>query len=234
MPAISVTVLASAGGSVHPRRLSIGRWSAGFDHAALVAAKRSRADGYDLRMYHLTQGAVPVASISGANTADCRLVFNTVTTLAPSASDANYRVIFGDMGATLPTYAGLIAEDLSSSVTPIAVPALTLPTPGFSLDREDDHDVDEIGYPEVLSPRVSLRNQNDRPEFTINWRNISAEDWYEIRAFWNAYKGGAGYWNPPSWLSSTATERFRCVSLTATQHTRLSFSAAMVVERCAA
>jgi hypothetical protein len=239
MPSIPLTITAGVNPIIVGNRIEASYYSAGFDHAALVAAYRSRADGYDLYMRHATAGAVTLISLSGANTSNCRVVFVAAFALAPAGVDAGYSIIFGNLGATLPTYGAGLVGVIDASVTPGAVPAVALPSPGFPLDRSDDQDADGTGYPETLSPRWQLRNQNDRPVFTLQYANISPEEWYEIRAFKRAKRGGASTWSPPAWLYGASagvasTDLFRLVGCSTTQGSRKEFMATVECERCAA
>ena len=58
MAEISVTV-ANSGALVNAGQVvEYAEWTSGFDHAALVTAKRSRSDGADFHLWHTTYGPV--------------------------------------------------------------------------------------------------------------------------------------------------------------------------------
>lgn len=241
MAQFTLTLTAGVSAITALNQVPAARWTAGFDHAALVAAGRSRADGNDLRMVHLVFGPVGIVSASGLNTSDCRIVFRAEVTVNAGNSDGQYRVIFGDLGATTPTWGASTVgtAPADATVTASAVPAVTLPSPGFPLERNDDPDSDGLGYPDTNSPRWSLRNQNDRPALTLHYQNIMPEDWYELRAFVRAKRGGASTWNPPTWLQNaqagiTSTDLLHLLSWEFTQGSRKQFNATIEAERVAA
>lgn len=239
MPQLTLSVTAVTQINAGMVFASAAQWTVGFDHAALVAAKRSRADGYDILMRHTELGLVTVVGQTGLNTSSCTIEFIIAATIAAGTSDGKYRIHFGDLGATLPMLgAGGVAAPLDATATPGAVPAVALPSCGFSLVRTDSPDTDELPYPDFASPRAAARNQNDRATFQLAWPAISPEDWYEARAFFRAYKGGAGAWNPPAWLYGAnvgiaSTDILRIVGFNPTR-TRMHLSATMDLERDAA
>jgi len=235
MPELTVTLTAGASAIFRDFKVPSNRWNAVIDHAALVTAKRSRADGYDLRMRHLITGNVGIVSAAGLNTASCTIVFVAAQNVNAGDSDGQYRVVFGNLGATAPTWGAANLGDVPADAraTPAAPPAVALPSPGFSLDQDIDPDVDENAYPEFLATRRARRNQNSRPTFVIQYSNIQPEEWYEIRAFVRSLAGGARVFNPPSWLGS-ASDLFRLLAWRTEQPTRMQFMATVECEKVAA
>ena len=203
MPTMALILTANTLDISAGQECPVGRWTVGFDHASLVAAQRSRADGYDLRIEHAVRGTVGIVSITGLNTSSCKIGFIAVQNVSAATTDPNYRLVFGDLGATIPTY---VSPDVDvpadATLTFSALPALALPNPGFPMELTPGFDIDEMPYPEHASPRFGLRNQNGRDMRTLTFNHISPEEWYELRAFVRALKG-AGIFTPPAWLDAT-------------------------------
>jgi hypothetical protein len=174
-------------------------WGVTFDHAALVTAGRSRADAKDIYVRHTASGAIDLKAVVGANTATCSVDFIATTN---TVGDTGYRIGFGDLGwQDSRVVAG--AYSYVGSVTAASVPTLVLPAPGYVLERASLFDSAAMGYPASLSPRYRSLSDNERERVTINWANVTAEDWYEIRAFVRAQVGGASTFTAPAWLGTT-------------------------------
>lgn len=162
-------------------------WASGFDHAALVAARRSRADGKDLRMRHTTAGVVPIVAVSGANTSNCRIGFNLVAAILGSMGDTAYRIGFGDLGANFqPTVtAGASGPGICGAV-PQAVPALALPNPGYDLTEAVEYGVREFA---TLVRRSATLHEYPAQTLRLQWRNVGGEDAYAVRAVVESVRG---------------------------------------------
>lgn len=215
------------------------KWQVSFDHAALVTAGRSRADANDLYMWHTgVVGAVTMTSISGANTATCKVAFNAVQNIAASATDFAYRIGFGNLGATTATALGSAgpASPADARVDQAIVPALGLPEPGYVIDRSEIQDVDELPYPEWRTPHRALRNQNPRRRYRFVWPvGLPVWDWYAIRAVVQGSRGGVSTVTAPAALSTKMMSESTAIvpvpgSLRLSQHSKLGFSAELEVE----
>jgi len=214
---ITVTINGAAG--------FIPDWGAvSFDHAALVAAGRSRADGLDFYMRHTGGATVWIKGRTGLNTATA-----TVTFIAVGAGvDSGYRLGFGDLGWQTDR-AGGPASSTSGSVTTASVPAVTLPAPGFVVERTQVRDAWSIEFPDTLSPRARAASENERETVSVTWANVSPEDWYEIRAFLRAQAGGASTFTAPAWLGS-GTWAIVPGSYSGDQFSRRGYRASLAVE----
>lgn len=177
-------------------------WSAGFDHAALVAAGRSRADGYDLRIEHSSGSTVGIVQFNGLNTAGTTIDFLAVAALAAAGVDAGYRLVFGNMDATAPSLVAPTASALFPVLTPAAVPALAFPCPGFPILTNLTVPVIENSYPTFPSTRRRVVHQNPEPDVDAIWDAISPEDFYELKAYVASLKGAGLITSPPSWLGT--------------------------------
>lgn len=179
MAEISLTINGASG--------FIPAWGAvSFDHAALVTAGRSRADGLDFYMRHtVSTEPVWIKGRTGLNTATATVTFCAIT----NGVDANYRLGFGDLGAQVDR-AGGGAAAASGSVTSASVPELTLPAPSHALTAVKRYRRAESAGGGVYRRRDL--NENPQWVYLPAWRNIPPEDWYEIRAWVAASRGGAG------------------------------------------
>lgn len=167
-------------------------WVAGFDHAALVAAYRSRADGKDLRVRHTTAGPVPLVTITGLNSTNCRIGFNLVAGILGSMGDTAYRVGFGDLGANLQSFvaAGAFGPGVCLA-TAGSVPAPALPDPGYDLTEVMAHGV--RAFDTGLQGRTATLHEHDGQVLRAQWRGASGETAYEIRAVLAATKGAGTF-----------------------------------------
>lgn len=173
-------------------------WPSGFDHAALVTALRSRSDGADFRLRHQTTGvAVPLAA-SGLNTTACKLAFALVAEIAAPGTDT-YILTTGDLRNSATPFSTITGAAVGSVAMPVT--AAAMPTPGFPLER---FDVPDTIASDGQSFRRGNASENFRAKYRLNYPAIRAEDWYELRAIWNAGRGGATRHAIPSWLSSAA------------------------------
>lgn len=223
-----ISVTATCGIDAAGAGTQCGFSAASLDHAALVAAGRSRADGYDLWMYHVTLGPVGIFSVTGANTATCVVAFNTVAAMASGSSDTGYRIVFGDLGRltqTLATPGTVFATVFTSTYS---VPSITLPPPSFPMTQVSAYETKAVAYPDFAVFRRADLNENRRTFVQAEWRDISPEDWYEIRAVVRASRGGVGTVSP-SWL--TGSFRVRPGTPSFTQDTKGKFSAALELEQ---
>lgn len=200
-----------------------------FDHQSLVTAGRSRSDGKDWWMYHVLDGPVQIVSAAAPNTAGAYPTFNITRTILAGATDSNYRLVFGDLGATLRTYAsaGTAAVQLVA-ITASTVPALTLPPPSFPLTLVSAYETKAVEYPDFAVFRRGDLNENRRTFVSAEWRDITPEDWYEIRAVVRASRGGVGT-VAPSWL--TGSYRVRPGTPAFTQSTAQKYAASLELEQ---
>ena len=167
----------------------VGDWTDGFDHAALVAARRSRSDAKDMWIRHTTAGFVPIVSIAGANTSACKVSFNLAAGILGSMGDANYRLVFGDLGRNFQTTtAAGTGSGGSVAVADGSVPALTLPaTYGFPLTEVNDYGVREFGQ------RRGTWHENTQQTLSLRYAAASGETAYEIRALIESTRGAGTF-----------------------------------------
>jgi len=218
------------GGSI----ITYSAWPAGFDHASLVTAKRSRADGFDFALWYQGYGYLPLVSIRNPNTAACALSFVTYpyADIAPSGVDKLYWLMIGNLGAQVdPTVStSATAPSGTPSVTAVAS-TLTLPNPGFPLSYDQLDDVAEAPYPEFRTPHRRSTNENRRKVYSLTWSNISPTDWYEIRAFLLAQRGGASsFTDTVAAFLPAGSYRIVPGSADFTQSSRGDFKASLQVE----
>lgn len=161
-------------------------WVAGFDHAALVAAKRSRADAKDLWLRHTTAGLVQVVAVTGANTTDCRVGFNLARAILGSMGDNGYRLGFGDLGRNFQTThaAGAVGPGVCA-VTAGAAPAVALPNYGYDLTEVITYGVRE-SRAEVL--RMATLHEHAGQRLRLSYRNVDGTTAYEVRALLESVK----------------------------------------------
>lgn len=198
-------------------------WLAGFDHAALVTALRSRADGFDFRLRHTATGRAVAMNISGANTTACKLAITLAANILGTQSDY-YTLTTGDLRVRQTPFSSLTG---TANCSPsVAIAAAALPTPGFPLERFDVYDTVRM---DGLSHRTGRRSQNGRAKYRCNYTNISGEDWYELRALVYSVRGAAGRLAVPSWLSSAAAGVV-CTDATFSKESSSSFTASLVLE----
>jgi hypothetical protein len=227
VPEITVTVTPIADIAAGAR-VTAAIWSAGFDHAALVAAGRSRADAKDFRMRNVATGDVQLSAVNGANTATCTVEFILVGAITAPTADGNYRLGFGDLGWTVTRVVASGVSDISIGDATVAasVPALTLPAPSFGLPTAKEYDRAVIPYPESLVVRERLLSESPRNRYDLVWRDANPEDWYTIRAWAAATKGGAG---TGSTAFGIGTVKMVPGTLALTQDTKGRYQAAMSV-----
>lgn len=206
MPEITITLTVTAGTVNAGEWVLGGSWSAGFDHAALVTALRSRSDAKDFRLHHTGHGRIPSFAVSGANTTNCRISWESV--IDATGVDAGYRLFFGDLGAQTTVTSVTGAGTAATISVAASVPALALPAPGFPLERIEVADVVGIPWGASLTTRTARQNHNDRKIYRCRWApGITAEDWYAIRAVVNSTLGPAGTITAPSWLGGSESYR---------------------------
>lgn len=186
MADIVVRALAGAGGA--SAGINVSSTVAGFDHAALVAARRSRADAKDWSMWHTTYGAVPLTGVGFANTTGAYPIFNLVAALGAFGTDDGYRLRFGDLGKNMQMLSA------AGSTTPLVVtdsftvPALTLPaTYGFPLTEVNDYGVREFGQ------RRATWHENTQQTLSLRYAAASGETAYEIRALIESTHGAGTF-----------------------------------------
>lgn len=160
-----------------------------FDHAALVTALQSRADGFDLRLIDHLGETVPLVSIQNANATNCRIVFNVTQNITAGATQ-NYTLQHGDLSRQVTPY-GTASIGAANVACVVTFASATLPVPSFPLESVVMRGSDESPYPDALSTRSNYRNNTPRTRYGINYANISPADWYEVRAFVHGQRGGA-------------------------------------------
>lgn len=226
MAEITVTVTGGLDGASQGAQAVV---QTGFDHAALVAAGRSRADGLDFWMRHTTFGAVSAWGVIGLDTSACKVFFNIVQSVASgSATDDGYRLVFGDLGIRDSRLNATPGTEQPGGVVTYSVPSLTLPPPSFPMTQVSAYETKAVAYPDFAVFRRADLNENRRTFVQAEWRDISPEDWYEIRAVVRASRGGVGTVSP-SWLSGSY--RVRPGTPSFTQDTKGKFSASMELEQ---
>ena len=218
-----LTITANFGALTAGQVIPTTDWLAGFDHAALVTALRSRADGFDFRLRHTATGSAVAMNISGANTTACKIAITLAANIADTQSDF-YTLTTGDLRVRPTPFTSLTGTaNCSPEVT---ITAAALPTPGFPLERFDVYDTVRM---DGLTHRTGRRSQNGRAKYRCNYTNISGEDWYELRALVYSVRGAAGRLSIPSWLSSTAAGVV-CTDATFSKESNNSFTASLVLE----
>jgi len=232
---ISLSISETSGFDVVSGVVEFAEWPAGFDHAALVDAKRSRADGADLYLYHTTKGPVPFVSALSLDSSSTRLRFNLVQTIQGSQNDNGYRIVFGDLGWQ--TSRATAAADITTTTLNVvaSVPAVNLPEPSFTHAETVAFNVRSVEYPDFAVTRSAVTSPIALKQFQCDWRAISPEDWYEIRAWVFASKGGAGAMSPPTWMNTTMSYvRPMPGTLSMRQNTKTDYEASLIVQELAA
>lgn len=186
MADIVVRALAGAGGAA--AGINVSDTTVGFDHAALVAARRSRADGKDWSMWHTTYGAVPLTSVAFPNTTAAYPRFNLVASLGAFGTDDGYRLRFGDLGKNMQTLSAAGSTTPLVETDSFTVPALTLPaTYGFPLTEVNDYGVREFGQ------RRGTWHENTQQTLSLRYAAASGETAYEIRALIESTRGAGTF-----------------------------------------
>lgn len=242
MAEVSISVTATGSPAAAGAYCDGTAWGAvSFNHAALVSAGRSRADGFDFWLRHTGTGLVPIVAVTGANTAACRVLFNLAAAVNAGATDSAYRLVFGDLGWHASRAVGAAGTSAPSlSAVSASVPDLTLPPPARPVEMAKIYDVDELLASENRVGRRRVRNQNPRRVASIEWRYPSAEDAYEVRAWHDAQRGGAGSAAVPAWLTDLGFDPAitRCQaapnSLVLRQDSRRKYTVRLVVRELVA
>lgn len=180
-------------------------------------------------MYHVLDGPVQIVSVAFPNTTGAYPTFNLTRSIGIGATDTNYRLVFGDLGSNARTYAaaGTAAVQIVS-ITASTVPSITLPPPSFPMTQVSAYETKAVAFPDFAVFRRADLNENRRTFVQAEWRDISPEDWYEIRAVVRASRGGVGTVSP-SWL--TGSYRVRPGTPSFTQDTKGKFSASLELEQ---
>ena len=160
-----------------------------FNHAALVTALRSRADGKDLYISHTTYGKCETVSVTGANTTNCRISFNLITGILGSTSDSGYRIVFGDLGRSNPIYAAA-GTTSACAVSASSAPAVALPPYGYDVTGTVADGTRTADYPDFLVTRRAALHENTATGLRLQWRQASGEWAYMVRAWVHAQAGG--------------------------------------------
>lgn len=194
----------------------------GFDHAALVTAHRSRADGKDWSMRHTTYGAVQLTGVGFANTSAAYPEFNLVAALGAFGTDDGYRLRFGDLGKNFQTLSAAGSTSPLVVTDSFTVPALALPTPGFDLTEDTEYGV--RAFSTGLQTRTETLHEHAGQRLRAQWRNASGETAYEIRALVESLKGAGTF------TFSGFTYRLVPGSLELEQVTAVSWNVALLME----
>ena len=206
-----------------------------FDHAALVAAKLSRSDGYDLKLFGDSGERITMTSISGANTTTCRIIWNVGQDTLVAGGTLSYSLEYGNLGLQTSPFGGTpgpTAASLGASVSGVfTFPTLTLPVPSFPVGESLIVDVDSVGSDVSPTTRTALRNRNSRLRTSVIWRSLSPSDLYQVRAWVFARLGGAVTF-PHTHLSILDSGTYRMVpgSFKVEQMRRLEWFASLEVE----
>ncbi len=174
-------------------------WAAGFDHAALVAALRSRSDAKDFRLRHQATGASVALNITGANTTACKVMFLLAAAISAPGSDT-YILTTGDLRNSASPFSTITGAGVGAAS--LAVTAAALPVPGLPFGR---HDVFDVINSDGSSSRRGLASENGRAKYRLRYAAVSPEDWYELRAIWNSSRGAATKLAVPAWIASSAS-----------------------------
>jgi hypothetical protein len=226
---IATVTLSNASGSSIAAGTTVDTNSLPFDHASLVTSLQSRADGYDLTLTDPNGKNVPLVSLANANTATARLRFNLTATLA-NGGTVVYTLAHGNLGKQVSPYTATASGDAAVGMA-IAWASPALPVPSFPLDFAFPRIADESSYPEALSVRVNYRNNTPRRRYALSWASITADEWYEIRAFLYGQRGGS-YTFTESSATFLDSGTYAVVPNTASfnQSSRLGFAASFEVE----
>lgn len=184
MPEIVVRALAGAGGA--SAGVNVSDTTVGFDHMALVAARRSRADAKDWSMYHTTYGPVQMTAVAFANTTGAYPRFNLVASLGAFGTDDGYRLRFGDLGANFQTLSAAGSTSPLVVTDSFTVPALALPNPGYDLTEAVEYGVREFA---TLVRRSATLHEYPAQTLRLQWRNVGGEDAYTVRAVVESVRG---------------------------------------------
>lgn len=179
---MTVTVTAGVGGAAVGDAVFTS--ATGFDHMALVAALRSRADGRDFWLYHTTAGRVANFAAFALNTTAAYLTFDVMAALAPAATDNGYRLVFGDLTRSVDRFNA--PSGSSAAGAEYSVPALALPSPGYDVTDTIEYGVRRFS---TLVERTALLNEYGRQRIRLQWRACSGETAHEIRAVVAAARG---------------------------------------------
>ncbi len=173
-------------------------WVAGFDHAALVAALRSRSDAKDFRLRHQATGASVALNITGVNTTACKVMFLLAAAISAPVSDT-YILTTGDLRNSASPFSTITGAGVGAAS--LAVTAAALPVPGFPFERFDVYDVlNSAGQ----SFRRNTISENGRAKYRCQYPALKPDEWYELRAIWNSSRGAATRLAIPSWIASSA------------------------------
>lgn len=206
-----------------------------FDHAALVTAKLSRADGYDLSLKGDSGERITITSISGANTSTCRLIFNLGQDSLVSSGTLTFSLNYGNLGLNSSPFSGTPGTTVTARGAAVSgvytFSTVTLPDAAFPLGETIIHDIDAVGSGASPTVRTAVRNKNSRKRSTLTWRAITPEDAYQIRAWIFARLGGASTFphTHTSFLSS-GTYRLIPSSVRIEQMTRRAWNVSLDVE----
>jgi len=226
---IATVTISNTSGSSIASGTTVDTNSLPFDHAALVTSLQSRADGYDFRLTDSAGKVAGLVSLANANTATARLRFNLIDTLA-NGGTVVYTLAHGNLGRQVSPYTATASGDAAVGMA-IAWASPALPVPSFPLGFALPRIADESAYPEALSVRVNYRNNTPRRRYAISWASITADEWYEIRAFLYAQRGGS-YTFTESSATFLDSGTYAVVPNTASfnQSSRLGFAASFEVE----
>lgn len=185
-----VTITAIGADIANGELLDVRHWVP-FDHAALVAAGRSRADGYDLRLYSQSLARIVRGTVVDPNTAACYIEFDYAgPTIGSPGTSTDYLLLCGDLGWQIdPQAVPSGAAALDASVEVGAFSALTCPAPDIDWTIDHIYAVDSMSG---LTPRRSRRHENVRVRGSFTFSNLLPDEWHQLRAWIASKYGGAG------------------------------------------
>lgn len=226
---IATVTLSNTSGSSIAAGTTVDTNSLPFNHASLVTALQSRADGYDLRLLDANGKAAGLVSLANANTATARLRFNLTATLA-NGGTAVYTLEHGNLGRQVSPFTATASGDAAVGMA-ISWASPALPVPSFPLGFTFPRITDENAYPEALSVRVNYRNNTPRRRYAMAWASITPEEWYEIRAFVYAQRGGSSsFTEAAATFLDAGTYSVTPGTASFNQSSRLGFAAQLEVE----
>lgn len=227
---IATFTVENSSGVPIPEGTTVDANSIPFDHSALVEGLMSRADGFDLILRDEIGGTVPICSIANLNATNCRIIFNLTNSGLGVGQLKTYTLEHGDLGKQI-DQTGATPAGSANVACVVTFEDPVLPDPSFPMGDVLGRGSDESPYPSTLSPRVNYRNNTPYTAYSLEWANISALEWYEIRAFVHAQRGGAfDFTSAAASFLPAGTYVMRPGSARFNQSSRTGFAASLEVE----
>lgn len=227
MGAATLTITPTSGDLLNGEQIVAGDWVAGFDHAALVAAGRSRADGFDLRIYSRALIKTVPFQATGLNTADCRLEFDYLgSDISNPATSDDYLILIGDLGwQSNPQVAPDGTPNGRVEITIGSFGSLAMPAPDLGARIDFRKGVRAMSN---LTARRAPQHENNMPRVFLTWSNLLPQEWHELRAWIASQYGGAARFassEVPDTQVQAASPYYLLQSWGFEQHSRRSYSA---------